>query len=90
MAYNILAANYANMTATTTVSSNPCWIFGIWVSSASSTPTITVTDGASTAFVPVFTPVAATYYQFPCCLNNGLKVTISGTVNCTVMWGPSG
>jgi hypothetical protein len=94
MAYNIPAANFKNITATTTIATGPCWIFGIWVSAASSTPTIVVTDAAATgtsaAFAPSFTPVAATYYQMPACLSNGLTVTIGGTVNCTVMWGPSG
>jgi hypothetical protein len=61
---------------------------GIFVSAASSTPTITVYDSATTTtattIVSVFTPVAGTYYPLPFAFSNGCYVVISGTVSCTV------
>lgn len=63
---------------------------GIFVSAASSTPTITVYDSATTTtgtpIVSVFTPAAATYYEIPCAFDTGLYVVISGTVACTVFY----
>lgn len=61
---------------------------GIFVSAASSTPTITVYDGLTsggTKVVDTFTPVAATYYQMPLAFTTGLTVVIGGTVSCTVL-----
>ena len=77
--------NYKNITATTTVYTGTGGLFGIFVSSASSTPTIKVSDGAGT-LVNTFTPVAATFYPMPGRFNTSLVVTISGTVDCTVFW----
>lgn len=77
--------NYKNITATTTVYTGTGGLFGIFVSSASSTPTIKVSDGAST-LVNTFTPAGATFYQIPGRFNTSLVVTISGTVDCTVFW----
>ena len=77
--------NYKNITATTTVYTGTGGIFGIFVASASSTPTIKVSDGAST-LVNTFTPAGATFYQIPARFNTSLVVTISGTVDCTVFW----
>lgn len=61
---------------------------GIFVSAASSTPTITVYDSATTTtttkIVDTFTPVAATYYPLPFGFSSGCYVVISGTVSCTV------
>lgn len=62
---------------------------GIFVSTASSTPTITVYDGltsAGTKIIDTFIPVAATYYPMPAGYLTGLTVVISGTVSCTVFW----
>ena len=63
--------NYKNITSTTTVTTNPGGCYGIFVASASSTPTLKVTDGATT-IVNTFTP--------------NLTVTVGGTVDCTVFW----
>jgi hypothetical protein len=79
--------NYKNLTATGTVFTGPCGMFGIFVASASSTPTIKVTDGAATV-VNTFTPSAHTFYQMPARVNTSLVVTIGGTVDCTVFWTP--
>lgn len=77
--------NYKNITATTTVYTGTGGLFGIFVSSASSTPTIKVSDGAGT-MVNTFTPSAGAFYQIPGRFNTSLVVTISGTVDCTVFW----
>ena len=64
---------------------------GIFVSSASSTPTITIYDSAAATttktLIGVFTPVSATNYFFPADglqFNDGLYIVISGTVAATV------
>ncbi|CAB5194515.1 hypothetical protein UFOVP171_7 [uncultured Caudovirales phage] len=64
---------------------------GIFVSSASATPTITIYDSAAATttktLIGVFTPVSATNYFFPADglqFNNGLYIVISGTVAATV------
>ena len=77
--------NYKNITATTTVYTGTGGLLGIFVASASSTPTIKVSDGAGT-LVNTFTPVAATFYPMPGRFNTSLVVTIGGTVDCTVFW----
>jgi len=79
------AYNYANITSTTTVYPTNCIMLGIFVSQASSSPSITVSDSATTV-VAAFTPTAATFYPIPAQLNTSLIVTLSGTVNCTVFW----
>ena len=57
-------SNIAYIEATTLVKSAPAKLKGIFVSDASSTPTITVydtqTSGTSVTVLGVFTPVAAT------------------------------
>jgi len=77
--------NYKNITATTTVFTGIGGLLGIFVSSASSTPTIKVQDG-STTIVNTFTPTAATFYPIPAKFATSLVVTISGTVDCCVFW----
>lgn len=77
--------NYKNITSTTTVYTGTGGLLGIFVASASSTPTIKVSDGAGT-MVNTFTPVGATFYPLPGRFNTSLVVTIGGTVDCTVFW----
>ena len=85
-------SNIAYIEATTLVKSAPAKLNGIFVSAASSTPTITdydtQTSGTDITVLVVFTPVAATNYIFFDGLNtaNGLYVVISGTVKCTVYY----
>jgi hypothetical protein len=79
------AQNAKNITATTTVYTGTGGLFGIFVASASSTPTIKVSDD-STTMVNTFTPTGATFYQLPGRFGTSLVVTISGTVDCTVFW----
>ena len=66
---------------------------GLFVSAASSTPTITIYDSAATTttktLIGVFTPVSASNYFFSTDgfqFNNGLYVVISGTVAATVLF----
>ena len=77
--------NYTNITSTTTVYTGTGGLFGIFVASASNTPTIKVSDGAAT-IVNTFTPAGATFYTIPARFGTSLVVTISGTVDCTVFW----
>ena len=81
---------YKQLSATGNVSAYPCKIVGIFVSSASSTPTITVYDSATTTttakVVDTFTPVGATFYPIPAATAAGLYVVIGGTVSATVIY----
>jgi len=82
------AWDYAVISATGNVRTTPGLLGGIFVSAASSTPTITIYDDAATGtsvpLVTVFTPVAGTYYTLPFKFYNGLYIVISGTVSATV------
>jgi hypothetical protein len=64
-------------------------LLGIFVSAASSTPTIAVYDdaatGTTTKIVDTFTPVAGTWYPLPIGVNAGINVVIGGTVSATVV-----
>lgn len=81
---------YKVVTATTNVCPRSCDVGGIFVSSATATPTITVYDSATTTtsdpVVSVFTPVAGTYYPIPASTESGLYIVISGTVSATVFF----
>lgn len=81
------AQNFKNLTATGTVFTGSGGMFGIFVASASNTPTIKVSDGATTV-VNTFTPAGATFYTIPARFSSSLVVTIGGTVDCTVFWSP--
>lgn len=85
-------SNVSYIEATTLVKQGPGKLKGIFVSAASSTPTITVydtqTSDTTDTVLGVFTPVAATNYNFFDGLNvaDGLYVVISGTVKATVYY----
>lgn len=81
------AQNYKNMTATTTVFTGVGGLLGIFVASASATPTIKVQDGTATV-VNTFSPIGGTFYPMPSRFGTSLIVTISGTVDCTAFWSP--
>lgn len=72
------------------VSAVPCFLGGIFVSSASGSPTITIYDdaatGTTTTLVAQFTPAAATWYPLPFKATKGLNVVIGGTVSCTIAY----
>ena len=78
------SGSYKNITATTTLM-GAYRLLGIFVSSASSTPTLAVSDG-STTVVNTFTPAAATFYRIPAEVTTSLKVTVSGTVDCCLFY----
>jgi hypothetical protein len=86
-------ANYTYITASKQIKVGAGKLRGIFVSSASSTPTITIYDvqtGTATTMVGVFTPVGATFYPFGSLdgafFNQGLNVVLSGTVAATVIY----
>ncbi len=86
-------ANYTYITASTNIKPMAGKLKGIFVSAASSTPTITVYDSASTTttatLLGVFTPTGATSYILPlegAYAKNGIYVVISGTVSATVLY----
>ena len=86
-------ANYTNITATANIKPMAGKLKGIFVSSASSTPTITVYDSAAATTTKVilgtFTPAAATSYVLPldgAYAKDGLYVVIGGTVTATVIY----
>lgn len=83
-----------NITATTVFPTTRGGIKGIFVSSASGSPTIKVWDNnaaSGAVLVNTFTPVAATWYEFGLAgYGTGLTVQIGGTVSCTVTYTPVG
>jgi hypothetical protein len=85
-------SNYAYIEATANIKNQPGKLKGIFCSAASSTPLITVYDTQTTAttatVLGVFTPTAATNYNFFEGINtaNGIYVVISGTVKCTIYY----
>lgn len=87
---NIEAGSFKVLSASGNVKASSGVLLGIWVSAASSTPTITIYDDASTGttvpLATVFTPTAGNFYRIPAGFANGLYVVISGTVSCTVIY----
>jgi hypothetical protein len=86
-------SNYTAITATAQIKASAGKLNGIFVSSASSTPTITVYDSsASSASDPVvlatFTPTGNTMHNFfqGLFVNKGIYVVISGTVSATISY----
>lgn len=87
-----MAASYVgdanNLSATANVMPRAGAVTGVWVSSASGSPTIAIYDSATTGtgtiIANTFTPVASTYYPIPFAVQNGVYVVIGGTVDCTV------
>lgn len=86
-------ANYSYNEATAVIKPAAGKLRSIFVSAATSTPTITVYDssvvtGAAGAILGTFTPTAATVYNFfdGIYANNGIRVEIGGTVKYTVVY----
>jgi hypothetical protein len=73
-----------NMTGTTTVAAVK-GIIGLIVSQASATPTVKIADAAST-FYNTFTPEAGRFYPVCCEASGDVTVTISGTVDATLIF----
>lgn len=87
--FNNQSYSYKQISASTAVKSSDGTIGGIFVSAASSTPTITVYDNTAASgakIIDTFTPTAATYYQIPAAYSTGCYVAIVGTVSCTVFY----
>lgn len=88
-----MSSMYSQISSTTQIKPMSAKLKGIFVSAASSTPTITVYDsGVSKNTDPkildTFTPTAGTNYNFfdGIYTNKGLYVVISGTVSCTITY----
>lgn len=86
-------ANYTYISASANIKPMAGKLKGIFVSSASSTPTITVYDSAAATttntILGTFTPAAATSYILPldgAYAKDGIYVAISGTVTATIIW----
>ena len=80
---------YLNATASSLVRSGVGTIAGIFVASASASPTIKLWDslaGSGAVLVNTFTPIAGTWHPIPFNFANGLYITIGGTVDCTVSY----
>jgi hypothetical protein len=87
---SVITGGYKLISATGNVSPIGTDLLGIFVSAASSTPTITIYDSATTTttakVIDTFTPVAATYYTIPASVASGLYIVISGTLSATVVY----
>jgi hypothetical protein len=83
-------SNYSQISATTLVKNQPGKLKGIFCSTVTSTPTITVYDaqvpGTDVKIIDTYTLTAATNMNFYDGINceNGLYVVISGTASVTV------
>ncbi len=79
---------YAQIGSSTNILKGKGRLAGIFVSSVSGSPTITVYDdpatGTGNPIVAQFTPVGATWYPLPYAFGQGLYVAIGATVSCTV------
>lgn len=81
--------SFSNISTSTLVKSGAGKLLGIFCASASSTPTIKVWDSTAasgTVVVNTFTPIPGNYHAIPADVANGIYVTISGTVDCTVFF----
>lgn len=86
-------SNYTAITATTQIKRDAGKLNGIFVSSASGTPTITVYDSFSSStsdpvVLATFTPTGNTMHNFFQGLytNKGIYVVIGGTVSATISY----
>jgi len=83
-------SNYSQISATTLVKNQPGKLKGIFCSTVTSTPTITVYDAqtpdTAVKIIDTYTLAAATNMNFYDGINceNGLYVVISGTASVTV------
>lgn len=87
-----MACYYKNLAADTLVKDGAGKLLGIFVASASGSPSIKLWDAVSAAapvLINTFTPVAATYYALPVegvAFTRGLYVDVGGTVDITVFY----
>lgn len=78
-----VAPEKRNITATTTITA-PRSFMGVFVSQASATPTLRVSDTGGN-IINTLTPEAGRLYMCPCVVTGDLTITIGGTVDCTVL-----
>ena len=80
-------------TTSTVVRAGPVQLLGIWVSNASSSPTIellnAVTSGTGT-LVGQFTPVGGTFNPLPINFPTGLTLLCGGSVSGTMVFASDG
>ena len=86
-------SNYTAITATAQIKRDAGKLNGIFVSSASSTPTITVYDSSASntgdaVVLATFIPTANTMHNFfqGLYVNKGIYVVIGGTVSATISY----
>jgi hypothetical protein len=88
MRKNITSTNATIIAPNGAIAAGGLALLGIFVSQASSTPTLKVADTAGT-IANTFTPVAGTFYPLPCQISGTLTATLSGTVDATIFYGPT-
>lgn len=80
-------------TTSTVVRAGAVQLLGIWVSNASSTPTIdllnAVTSGSGTV-VGSFTPIGGTFYPLPINFPTGLTLLCGGSVSGALIFAADG
>jgi hypothetical protein len=80
----------AQISSSTNIKPSSGSLLGIFVSSASGSPTVAVYDSATTTttakLVDTFTPVAGSFYRLPLSFANGLYVAIGATTSITVFY----
>jgi hypothetical protein len=80
---------YLNATGDTLVATGAGFLCGIFVASASGSPTIKLWDNTAasgTVLVNTFTPAAGTWYPLPFHFKTGLYLDVGGTVDVTVSY----
>lgn len=80
-------------TTSAVMRAGPVQLLGIWVSNASSTPTLevlnAVTSGTGT-LVGQFTPIAGTFYAMPISFPTGLTLLCGGSCSGTMVFAADG
>jgi hypothetical protein len=80
---------FSQISASAAVKSGPGLLGGVFVSSVTGSPTVTIYDNTAasgTKIADAFVPTAAKAYPFPSRFSTGLYVAISGTCSLTVFY----
>ena len=79
-----------DISASANICPTACNIGGIFVSSVTGSPTITIYDSATTTttkkVVSSFVPIAGIMYPFPLAMTDGIYIVITGTIVCNVLF----
>ena len=90
MALVIESGNPTKFSASAVISTGPANLLGLFVTSASSTPTLEIcasnTSGTSTV-ITQFTPGVG-WYAMPIACKSGITVLVGGSVSGTAVWQP--